>query len=84
MFVKNELKERRMRVDVVLLMKNSASMLGESIFEKRIKSIKCNIPVNNLSVVDAFSSDGTIDIIKRVSLTLSFLNHLLKDAKHKK
>ena len=66
MFVKNELKERRMRVDVVLLMKNSASMLGESIFEKRIKSIKCNIPVNNLIVVDAFSSDRTIEIIKSV------------------
>mgnify|MGYP000563042246 CR=1 FL=1 len=55
-----------MHIDVVLLTKNSASALGESIFKKCIVSIKRNIPVNNLIVVDAFSSDRTIEIIKSV------------------
>ncbi len=44
-------------VDVVLLTKNSDYLL-----EKCITSIYENIPVNNLIVVDGFSTDRTMDI----------------------
>ena len=53
-----------MKIDVVILTKNSCSRIGEGMFRKCIASIKKNIPVNNLIVIDAFSSDNTIKIIK--------------------
>lgn len=48
------------KVDVVLLTKNSEYLLG-----KCINSIYQNIPVNNLIVVDGFSTDRTLSIIKK-------------------
>ena len=48
-------------VDVVLLTKNSGYLL-----EKCITSIYENIPVNNLIVVDGFSTDRTMEIVNRL------------------
>jgi glycosyltransferase involved in cell wall biosynthesis len=48
-----------MNVDVVLLTKNSEKKLNEC-----LKSIYRNVPVNRLIVVDAYSTDKTLDIVK--------------------
>lgn len=49
---------KRMRIDVVILTKNS-----EYILEDCLNSIYRNVPVNNLIVVDGFSTDSTIKIL---------------------
>ena len=47
-------------VDVVLLTKNS-----EKVLEKCLTSVYENVPVNQLIVVDGYSTDSTLDIISR-------------------
>ncbi len=47
-------------IDVVLLTKNSEHLLN-----KCLASIYENVPVNNLIVVDGFSTDGTLKIVNR-------------------
>jgi glycosyltransferase involved in cell wall biosynthesis len=47
-------------VDVVLLTKNS-----ERILEKCLTSVYENVPVNQLIVVDGYSTDGTLEILNR-------------------
>jgi glycosyltransferase involved in cell wall biosynthesis len=46
-------------VDVVILTKNS-----ERLLRKCIDSVYKNVPVNNLIVVDGYSNDGTMQIVK--------------------
>jgi len=46
-------------VDVVILTKNSERLLKEC-----IDSVYRNVPVNNLIVVDGYSDDGTVQIVK--------------------
>lgn len=48
-----------MRVDVVILTKNSEHMLNEC-----LKSIYENVPVNRLIVVDGYSTDKTLEIVR--------------------
>lgn len=48
-------------IDVVLLTKNSGHLL-----EKCLTSIYENVPVNNLIVVDGFSTDNTMEIIDKL------------------
>lgn len=48
-----------MKVDVVILTKNSEYML-----EKCLNSVYQNIPVDNLIVIDGFSVDRTVEILK--------------------
>jgi len=50
-----------MLLDVVMLTKNSA----KPSFEKCLISIKANVPVNRLIVIDAYSTDNTLDIINK-------------------
>src|SRR3989304_3450578 len=45
-------------VDVVLLTKNS-----EKVLEKCLTSVYENVPVNQLIVIDGYSTDKTIDIL---------------------
>ena len=45
-------------VDVVLLTKNS-----EKVLEKCLESVYQNVPVNQLIVVDGYSTDGTLEIL---------------------
>ena len=45
-------------VDVVLLTKNS-----EKVLEKCLESVYQNVPVNQLIVVDGYSTDGTLGIL---------------------
>jgi len=47
-------------VDVAVLTLNSERMLKQC-----LDSVYANIPINNLIVVDGFSTDGTIDIVKQ-------------------
>src|SRR3972149_12317953 len=47
-------------VDVVLLTKNSEKMLEEC-----LASVSANVPVNQLIVVDGYSTDRTLEIINR-------------------
>ncbi len=49
-------------IDVVMLTKNSEHMLG-----KCLASIYRNVPVNNLIVVDGFSTDRTLKILHEVN-----------------
>ena len=51
-------------VDVVLLTKNSESHLENGIFQKCLRSIRRQIPINTLVVVDAFSNDNTLKTIR--------------------
>lgn len=51
--------EQTMRVDVVVLTKNSERVLREC-----LSSIYGNVPVNNLIVVDGYSTDGTLGIVE--------------------
>ena len=48
-----------MKVDVVMLTKDS-----EHILRKCLNSVYRNIPVNNLVVVDGYSKDDTLNILK--------------------
>ena len=48
-----------MRVDVVIITKNSENMLNEC-----LKSIYKNVPVNRLIVVDGYSTDKTLEIAR--------------------
>jgi glycosyltransferase involved in cell wall biosynthesis len=48
-------------IDVVMLTKNSEHLLG-----KCLASVYKNVPVNNLIVVDGFSTDRTLKIVNRV------------------
>ena len=54
-----------MKVDVVLLTKNSLSRNYNGVFENCLKSIRREIPVNHLIAVDKHSDDGTIQLIKQ-------------------
>ena len=45
-------------IDVVMLTKNS-----EHLLDKCLVSIYANVPVNNLIVVDGFSTDRTLKIV---------------------
>jgi glycosyltransferase involved in cell wall biosynthesis len=49
-----------MRIDVVMLTKNS-----DYILERCLDSIYNNIPINRLIVVDGFSTDRTLDILEK-------------------
>ena len=53
-----------MKVDVVMLTKNSYSKQPK-VFTRCLQSIKENVPVNRFIVVDAYSTDETIDVIKK-------------------
>ena len=46
-------------VDVAILTMNSGRMLREC-----INSVYNNVPVNNLIIVDGYSTDATADIVK--------------------
>jgi len=48
-----------MDVDVVIITKNSEHMLGEC-----FKSVYKNVPVNRLIVVDGYSTDKTLEIVR--------------------
>jgi len=48
-----------MHVDVVIITKNSESILNEC-----LKSVYKNVPVNRLIVVDGYSTDKTIEIVR--------------------
>jgi glycosyltransferase involved in cell wall biosynthesis len=48
-----------MDVDVVIITKNSESMLNEC-----LKSVYKNVPVNHLIVVDGYSTDKTLEIVR--------------------
>ena len=59
-------------VDVVLLTKNS-----EKVLEKCLESVYQNVPVNQLIVVDGYSTDGTLGILdgfnrKHRNVTVTF------------
>ena len=54
------------KVDVVMLTKNSLSRNKPGVFERVLLSIKEKIPINKLIVVDGYSKDGTVDIIKEL------------------
>jgi len=47
-----------MDIDVVIITKNSERMLNEC-----LKSVYKNVPVNQLIVVDGYSTDGTLEIV---------------------
>ena len=49
-------------IDVVVLTKNS-----EHLLDKCLASIYENVPVNNLIVVDGFSTDGTLKIVNEIN-----------------
>ncbi|MEM3356753.1 MAG: glycosyltransferase family A protein, partial [Candidatus Bathyarchaeia archaeon] len=49
-----------MRVDVVVITKNSDRMLREC-----LESVYGNVPVNRLIVVDGYSTDKTLEIVQR-------------------
>ena len=49
-----------MQIDVVVLTKNS-----ERTLEKCLNSIYKNIPVNRLIVIDGYSTDRTMKIVKK-------------------
>jgi len=49
-----------MKVDVVVLTKNS-----EPTLEKCLDSIYENVPVDRLIVIDGFSTDGTLSILRK-------------------
>jgi len=50
------------QVDVVVLTKNS-----ERVLERCFNSIFANVPVNRLIVVDGYSTDSTVEIVRRFS-----------------
>jgi len=67
MVVELQLKEEKLtktnnmeRIDVVMLTKNS-----ERVLEKCLNSIYKNVPVNRLIIVDGYSTDETLEIVKK-------------------
>jgi glycosyltransferase involved in cell wall biosynthesis len=48
------------KVDVVVLTKNSEEQL-----ERSLSAVYRNVPVNRLIIVDGYSTDGTLDIVKK-------------------
>ena len=48
-----------MRVDVVIITKNSERMLNEC-----LKAVYENVPLNRLIVVDGYSIDRTLEIVR--------------------
>jgi len=53
-----------MKIDVVLITKNSAT--HTPIFERSLRSVYREVPVKRLIVVDGFSTNNTYDILKKV------------------
>ncbi len=51
-------------IDVVMLTKNSYSKQPK-VFERCLQSIKENVPVNKFIIVDAYSIDRTVEVIKK-------------------
>ncbi|MCD6514930.1 MAG: glycosyltransferase family 2 protein [Candidatus Odinarchaeota archaeon] len=51
-------------IDVIMITKNSAT--HTPVFEKSLRSIYREIPVNRLIVVDAFSEDDTLKILEKL------------------
>ena len=49
-----------MDVDVVVITKNSGRMLSEC-----LKSVYKNVPVNRMIVVDGYSTDKTVEIVRQ-------------------
>ena len=60
--MKNHRGTKMQAIDVVMLTKNS-----EHLLDKCLASIYENVPVNNLIVVDGFSTDRTLKIVDRVN-----------------
>ena len=52
-------------IDVVLLTKNSLSRNDPGVFEECLDSIKREVPVHRIIVVDAFSEDSTLEMVRR-------------------
>ena len=52
-----------MKVDVVLITKNSAT--HTPVFEKCLRSVYREVPVERLIVVDDFSTDSTLKILEK-------------------
>jgi len=50
------------RVDVVLCTYNS----NKPYFERCLRSVKREVPVNKLIVVDKFSEDGTLEVVRKI------------------
>ncbi len=66
-------------IDVILLTKNSLSRNDPGVFEESFNSIKAEIPINRLIIVDAFSDDDTLEIIrKKFSNTLVIQDQALR------
>ena len=53
-----------MEIDIVLLTKDSLSRNDPGVFEECLDSIKREVPVHRIIVVDAFSEDSTLDMIR--------------------
>jgi len=53
-----------MKIDIVLLTKNSFSRCEKGVFEECLETVKKEIPIKNLIVVDCFSKDDTLRILK--------------------
>lgn len=52
-------------IDVVLLTKDSLSRNDQGVFEESLDSVKSEVPVHRIIVVDAFSEDGTIEMVRQ-------------------
>ncbi len=52
-----------MRIDVVMLTKNSRTSVP--VFERVLERIRDEIPVNKLILVDAYSTDDTVDVVRK-------------------
>ncbi len=52
-----------MKIDVIMITKNAL----QPCLKESIKSIFQNVPVNQLIIVDSFSSDGTINFLRKLS-----------------
>ncbi len=62
----NDIKrEKRHLIDVVLLTKDSLSRNDPGVFEESLESVKKEIPINRIIIVDAFSEDGTIEMVRQ-------------------
>lgn len=60
-FGRGTLGEKKMQaIDVVMLTKNS-----EHLLERSLNSIYKNVPIKNLIIIDAFSTDHTVEILEK-------------------
>jgi len=57
------LRKDAMKIDVILITKNSAS--HTPVFENSLRSLYREVPVKRLIVVDAFSTDDTLKILRK-------------------